>query len=237
MCRLGFCVHACFNTQPPEGGWEDLAMTKKSENGFNTQPPEGGWLIHGINCILKGKVSTHSRPKAAGERKRKTAKYNVVSTHSRPKAAGKSLNLRLGKVMFQHTAARRRLDNHVLNTVTICLFQHTAARRRLAETVIFHAVALRFQHTAARRRLAKPREQLVTHKGSFNTQPPEGGWALTTATTAPSGCFNTQPPEGGWLRNRLFFIQYRLFQHTAARRRLGPLSKALLHQVSQPQFR
>ena len=21
MCRLGFCVHECFNTQPPEGGW------------------------------------------------------------------------------------------------------------------------------------------------------------------------------------------------------------------------
>ena len=28
-----------------------------------------------------------------------------------------------------------------------------------------------------------------------------------------------------------------LFQHTAARRRLEPLSKALLHQVSQPRFR
>ena len=30
---------------------------------------------------------------------------------------------------------------------------------------------------------------------------------------------------------------YQEFQHTAARRRLEPLSKALLHQVSQPRFR
>ena len=32
----------------------------------------------------------------------------------------------------------------------------------------------------------------------FNTQPPEGGWAVSdTAARAATG-FNTQPPEGGW---------------------------------------
>ena len=58
---------------------------------------------------------------------------------------------------------------------------------------------------------------------SFNTQPPEGGWAAPTPTDAPkhvsthsrlkaagpmvsviacqTACFNTQPPEGGWLLN------------------------------------
>ena len=78
---------------------------------FNTQPPEGGWLIAFggfLNLSLfqhtaarrrlvfvpfKGqshtKVSTHSRPKAAGvglaDGRGLTAE---VSTHSRPKAAG-----------------------------------------------------------------------------------------------------------------------------------------------------
>ena len=35
---------------------------------FNTQPPEGGWLIHFSPIIGMDKVSTHSRPKAAGFR-------------------------------------------------------------------------------------------------------------------------------------------------------------------------
>ena len=78
---------------------------------------------------------------------------------------------------------------------------------------------------------------------SFNTQPPEGGWAgagrpsLNRAVSTHSRpkaagiclfglprrhrCFNTQPPEGGW---RVWYIpkkNRKLFQHTAARRRLG----------------
>ena len=56
-------------------------------------------------------------------------------------------------------------------------------------------------------------------------------------TSAPSQCFNTQPPEGGWIVSTTLQGLIRWFQHTAARRRLEPLSKALLHQVSQPRFR
>ncbi len=33
---------------------------------------------------------------------------------------------------------------------------------------------------------------------SFNTQPPEGGWAVTFETGCEVAGFNTQPPEGGW---------------------------------------
>ena len=36
------------------------------------------------------------------------------------------------------------------------------------------------------------------HTG-FNTQPPEGGWALPLQANAKPSSFNTQPPEGGWL--------------------------------------
>ena len=34
-------------------------------------------------------------------------------------------------------------------------------------------------------------------------------------------CFNTQPPEGGWKIQRQHFPKLTVFQHTAARRRLG----------------
>ena len=57
-----------------------------------------------------------------------------VSTHSRPKAAGPAMLTAWGAALFQHTAARRRLAS-------------AATQAQAAYT-------------------------------SFNTQPPEGGWAI-----------------------------------------------------------
>ena len=119
---------------------------------FNTQPPEGGWQ-KSKNTNVNSQVSTHSRPKAADEglsvategilfqhtaaRRRLSSQGTVikeidsfntqppeggcwaashigdhenVSTHSRPKAAESSQSLSSTLKMFQHTAARRRLD-------------------------------------------------------------------------------------------------------------------------------
>ena len=33
-----------FNTQPPEGGWDQLCRQYVDDRRFNTQPPEGGWF-------------------------------------------------------------------------------------------------------------------------------------------------------------------------------------------------
>ena len=78
----------------------------------------------------------------------------------------------------------------------------------------------------------------------FNTQPPEGGWLPIPLGQALRRSFNTQPPEGGWLWQNIdgcfrfgvsthsrpkaagmaLATQHHLlqvFQHTAARRRLG----------------
>ena len=61
---LRHAVH-CFNTQPPEGGWFKHYYIYTKQNSFNTQPPEGGWLPIRCFCLAR-RVSTHSRPKAAG---------------------------------------------------------------------------------------------------------------------------------------------------------------------------
>ena len=160
-------------------------------------------------------VSTHSRPKAAGREVYRASLNMLVSTHSRPKAAGP-------------TAAQA--------VIPTSLFQHTAARRRLG------------LKTPAR------------YSGScFNTQPPEGGWCRFEPDYRCRQCFNTQPPEGGWIQEEAGWrvecrvsthsrpkaagslkgrkVVLKMFQHTAARRRLEPLSKALLHQVLQSRFR
>ena len=62
----GFSIlPAGFNTQPPEGGWVFDVVFESFCTGFNTQPPEGGWF--GLSSFRSlRRVSTHSRPKAAG---------------------------------------------------------------------------------------------------------------------------------------------------------------------------
>ena len=57
-------------------------------------------------------VSTHSRPKAAVHVCGGDVCQVDVSTHSRPKAAVFGAAVFLVSVVFQHTAARRRLTRH-----------------------------------------------------------------------------------------------------------------------------
>ena len=120
--------HSCFNTQPPEGGCLTNLYILSLIRCFNTQPPEGGWaatkfrvryykfqhtaarrrLGSARSSSLKWRVSTHSRPKAAGllvggrvllgsfntqppeggcRHEGASTVAPPVSTHSRPKAA------------------------------------------------------------------------------------------------------------------------------------------------------
>ena len=71
---------------------------------------------------------------------------------------------------------------------------------------------------------------------STHSRPKAAGEANTAAGIFSRVSTHSRPKAAGL---RQFFFAYQLlrFQHTAARRRLEPLSKALLHQVSQPQFR
>ena len=131
MLLLGFAQTFCFNTQPPEGGWQHSA----------------------VSAHIFG-VSTHSRPKAAG----------CPPISSNP-----------------------------------ALFQHTAARRRLVD----------------RRRLGGNEPCVSTHSR------PKAAGILFVSVYYLYGCFNTQPPEGGWYFIRIGLLPVWMFQHTAARRRLG----------------
>ena len=56
-------------------------------------------------CFESISVSTHSRPKAAGREFNKMQHWYKVSTHSRLKAAGNKLGMRTLLEWFQHTAA------------------------------------------------------------------------------------------------------------------------------------
>ena len=160
------------------------------------------------------------------------------------------------KRLFQHTAARRRLGPTVQQGVNTVEFQHTAARRRLAADSNCRC-ASDFVSTHSRPKAAGGYSLLSGLGSSVSTHSrpkaagrnqPAGRWVCMVSThSRPKAagttvdrkdvqriCFNTQPPEGGWRLQSSRPSSTRWFQHTAARRRLEPLSKALLHQVSQP---
>ena len=109
---------------------------------FNTQPPEGGWR--------------HVRHRR---------NLGAVSTHSRPKAAGAKGLFKQPVRWFQHTAARRRLEQ-------------PAPRERKIRPVSTHS-----RPKAA----GGNRPQCGGDYARFNTQPPEGGW-LCRQKPCPPGC-------------------------------------------------
>ena len=123
-----------------------------------------------------------------------------VSTHSRPKAAGS---------MFQRFHIRRQCFNtqppeggwtrFTIVRSTIPKFQHTAARRRLG----------------GKHGFACPSCAVSTH-----SRPKAAGYSSAPCRAFRLG-FNTQPPEGGWLLQNVSHPRKMMFQHTAARRRLG----------------
>ena len=165
-----------FYTQPPEGGCEVVFAPASTGKSFNTQPPEGGCRTsfapqHDANVSTHSRpkaaaiqqrdhdrvfrVSTHSRPKAAAQWFRAKRFRRTVSTHSRPKAAAHCVHPFCIEVMFQHTAARRRLRERNASPATGRSFNTQPPEGGCRYSCSFVAPALTFQHTAARRRLPK----------------------------------------------------------------------------------
>ena len=125
------------------------------------------------------RVSTHSRPKAAGYYNLIDQYYEEVSTHSRPKAAGwnhwplpfgcRSFNSQppeggWGQMAQPLTANRKSFNSqppeggwlpYQGSKKKVAKFQLTAARRRLESMMCFLVTNKQFQLTAARRRLGR----------------------------------------------------------------------------------
>ena len=104
---------------------------------------------------IKIKVSTHSRPKAAGARVGLQCFQSSVSTHSRPKAAG----ARVGLQCFQSSVS-------------------THSRPKAAGTVfkIFAFCEHGFNTQPPEGGWCLAEACIILLPFGFNTQPPEGGW-------------------------------------------------------------
>ena len=157
-------------------------------------------------------------------------------------AADDHLTVATFAVVFQHTAARRRLLFLFLNLRFFdmcfntqppeggcnrlslfpspdCKFQHTAARRRLHVLKINKLVNSLFQHTAARRRLLNRPNQLFQncvfqHTAARRRLPAE------VLKVFEDGAVSTHSRPKAAARPLIAAINRLQFQHTAARRRL-----------------
>ena len=100
------------------------------------------------------------------------------------------------------------------------LFQHTAARRRLDVSNVHISLSKMFQHTAARRRLgAGVRLRLLEHEVSTHSRPKAAGICATSALFRLQVSTHSRPKAAGCGLGRAG--TFGRFQHTAARRRLA----------------
>ena len=104
------------------------------------------------------------------------------------------------------------------------MFQHTAARRRLdVQKLAFHRSMIVSTHSRPKAAgLGLELSLELSLVVSTHSRPKAAGFLLFFAGFCNQG-FNTQPPEGGWHFFRQMPIFPVWFQHTAARRRLAPI--------------
>ena len=143
---------------------------------FNTQPPEGGWMASALRSSTSSCFNT--QPPEGGW-------LHKIS--------------KMGRLLvFQHTAARRRLVEYIQEYNRI-FFVSTHSRPKAAGKDHDAPVSSLFVSTHSRPKAAgTPCGTYPAGLESFNTQPPEGGWTGTGRGFLRLNRFNTQPPEGGW---------------------------------------
>ena len=112
-----------FNTQPPEGGWWRKYHTPNFNLRFQHTAARrrlgGSSAGRGIYSIWFQHTAARRR---LDELLAWLSKYRAVSTHSRPKAAGENAAAVGQYSLFQHTAARRRLVSQIAHPLAIQRF-------------------------------------------------------------------------------------------------------------------
>ena len=176
------------------------------------------------------KVSTHSRPKAAG-RNRAVLFAAQHGFNTQPPEGGWLLftSLLFFFYLFQHTAARRRLVG-IIAKIILKLVVSTHSRPKAAGSSCMHQKYCRHVSTHSRPKAAGYSNVLTCRTPlCFNTQPPEGGWYHHSRANRLNHKVSThsRPKAAGYdkCKHSKHNIQ---FQHTAARRRLAPPTSVFL---------
>ena len=149
----------------------------KPASRFNSQPPEGGWTVTKPRRFPKSQFQlTAARRRLENDRLQRVLHYRV-STHSRPKAAGPDNVQTWRSYAFQLTAARRRLDStSQVATASSSVSTHSrpkAAGDAHTKIYFFSLVSTHSRPKAAGQRLETglPSADVSTH-----SRPKAAGW-------------------------------------------------------------
>ena len=196
-----------------------------SNSCFNTQPPEGGWLKGGYYAFNLLKFQHTAARRRLGYICMTVHLLSHVSTHSRPKAAGRPQSRRFMILDGFNTQppeggwflSRAAFEAHADR------FNTQPPEGGWAGQTAYQTKRSKFQHTAARRRLAavrlfwRLRQTVSTH-----SRPKAAGSEEIVSTLLFTVSTHSRPKAAG--SSNAARQTYRLFQHTAARRRLGCVS-------------
>ncbi len=147
---------------------------------------------------------------------------SLVSTHSRPKAAGWLDSRVAPNSEFQHTAARRRLGlipDVVTWVAVVSTHSRPKAAGKLKPGYLFKSKVSTHSRPKAAGVISR-QSTFRRNRVSTHSRPKAAGPVQAKSFPNHQG-FNTQPPEGGWFRPHFAHEFAEMFQHTAARRRLG----------------
>ena len=102
-------LRRCFNSQPPEGGWVADAHGAEPAVEFQLTAARRrlGFELYPYQAV--GQFQLTAARRRLGKARQLYRQMEKVSTHSRPKAAGRGRYRAASLKMFQLTAARRRL--------------------------------------------------------------------------------------------------------------------------------
>ena len=156
--RLGylfgaFSFYIGFNTQPPEGGWLRCAAKSSCVVLFQHTAARRRLAKISVTRLHLARVSTHSRPKAAGVLVCQVIFDKLVSTHSRPKAAGLNIKQNLNILAVSTHSRPKAAGNWAFRNCSKFAVSTHSRPKAAGFDCSTHSVCLAFQHTAARRRL------------------------------------------------------------------------------------
>ena len=154
---------------------------------------------------------------------------NGVSTHSRPKAAGAITLFRFPCCLsFQHTAARRRLAILLL-MLSILKTVSTHSRPKAAGDCADCNRAGSGVSTHSRPKAAGAKAVILSSFRSVSTHSRPKAAGVHPLTDLPTTHVSTHSrPKAAGVQHHPARWPHRLFQHTAARRRLGFKNSVLL---------
>ena len=151
-----YTYHKRFNTQPPEGGWDNWQQGQDYLARFNTQPPEGGWFKFSF-FMDKRWIRFNTQPPEGGWFVgSKSGQMVDVSTHSRPKAAGsKGLYQQAWVLVSTHSRPKAAGFPLIGSQSVLHGFNTQPPEGGWGGIFFLPSSPFLFQHTAARRRLAR----------------------------------------------------------------------------------